>query len=238
MDDWHYQPARDHGLSERERWKSVHRESGLISTGLHVSWWGLVRCYMSLWHRLQVEGKANLPSAPPYVLVANHTSHLDAMVLGSALPWQLRHRTLPLAAGDVFFYRPTIAAFAANVLNALPMWRKSCGRHALAQLRQRLIEEPCGYILFPEGTRSRDKKMQPFKVGMGMLVAETQAMVIPCHLEGCQEAMNASARFPKPKRIRLRIGPALSFATIQNNREGWEQIVTEVENAVRNLAEK
>ena len=70
-------------------------------------------------------------------------------------------KIFPIAAGDVFFETPAWAAFAAGIMNALPMWRKKFGPHALQELRQRLVEEPCAYILFPEGARSRDRVGRP-----------------------------------------------------------------------------
>ena len=74
--------------------------------------------------------------------------------MAAMLPWRLRKNTFPLAAGDVFFDTPIMSAFAATVINALPMWRKNVGRHALDDLRTRLIEQHSSYILFPEGRRS------------------------------------------------------------------------------------
>src|SRR5262245_9485206 len=101
---------------------------------------------MATWHRLKVRGRRYLPRRPPFVLAANHQRHLDALVLASPLPWRLRDHIFPIAAGDVFFETPAMSAFSAFFLNALPMWRKKCGPHALLQLRQRLVEEPCAYI--------------------------------------------------------------------------------------------
>src|SRR6185369_14403038 len=122
--------------------RSLRRENGLIATGLHFAWWTLVRGYMIVWHRLTVHGRRHLPKKPPFVLVANHASHLDTLVLASPLPWLIRDRIFPIAAGDVFFETPMRSAFSAFFLNALPMWRKKCGPHALKELRERLVEEP------------------------------------------------------------------------------------------------
>ena len=61
------------------------------------------------------------------IYFANHTSHLDALVLGATLPLKLRDQLFPLATGDVFFHTPALAAFSATVLNALPVWRKKVG---------------------------------------------------------------------------------------------------------------
>ena len=235
MADWKFEPARDLGLPPGERLRSSKRENGLISTGFHLAWWGLVRSYLGIWHRLAISGQQHLPAQPPFILVGNHTSHLDALVLASPLPWRLRDRIFPIAAGDVFFRTPLVSAFAAGMLNALPMWRKKCGPHALEELRRRLLDEPCSYILFPEGARSRDGKMAAFKPGLGMLVAETAVPVVPCYLDGCIEALHADQRWPRPRRISLCIGEPLVFAGIKNNREGWLHIATTTEERVKDL---
>src|SRR5919106_423405 len=92
------------------------------------------------------------------------------------------------------------------VLNALPMWRKNCGPHALADLRRKLQEEKATFIIFPEGGRSRDGSMKPFKHGLGMLVAETNVPVVPCGLVGAFEALPPDRKLPRPVAIKLVIG--------------------------------
>ena len=235
MEEWDLRPAHDHGLPLGQSLKSLKRESGLVASGLHIAWWSLVRGYMMVWHRLEVKGRENLPKKPPFVLVANHSSHLDVLVLAAPLSWRLRDQIFPIAAGDVFFETPVVSAFSALFLNALPMWRKKCGPHALQQLRQRLLEEPCAYILFPEGTRSRDGTLLPFKNGLGMVVAGTSVPVVPCYLQGTYAALQPSQRFPRPRKIRLTVGTPLEFSQVANERAGWEQIGAELQAAVTRL---
>ncbi|MBI4028050.1 MAG: 1-acyl-sn-glycerol-3-phosphate acyltransferase [Verrucomicrobia bacterium] len=235
MDEWKYQPARDLGLSQKERLRSVRRESGLVGVISHHLWFATMRCYLRLFHRLTVHGRENLVSQPPFILAANHASHLDALILATALPAGLRACVFPIAAGDTFFETPVLAMFATGAMNALPMWRKNCGRHALEQLRQRLLEEPCAYILFPEGTRSRSGEMACFKPGLGMIVAGTPVPVVPCHLAGVFEALPPHHKIPRWKLIELRIGKPLVFSVVPNNREGWERIASETERAIRSL---
>src|SRR6185369_11630490 len=191
MPDWSYKPAADAGLPLGERARSLRRESGLIETIGHVCWWSVVRVYLRLWHRLSLRGLEHVPREPPFVLVANHSSHLDALALGAPLPWRLRDRLFPIAAGDTFFEVPAVSLLAAGLINALSLWREKCGPKALLELRRRLVEEPCAYILFPEGTRSRDGTMAGFKAGMGMIVAGTEAPVVPCYIEGAFAALPA-----------------------------------------------
>jgi 1-acyl-sn-glycerol-3-phosphate acyltransferase len=238
VEPWKYQPASDTGLSEGERLRSLQRESGLVSMAARNLWWWWVKGVLRVMERVEVHGREHLPGAAPFVLVSNHASHLDTMVLATALPLRLRNGIMPLAAGDTFFETPALAAFAANMMNALPLWRKHCGRHALAQLRARLVQEPCAYILFPEGTRSRTGEMGPFKSGLGMLVAGVDVPVVPCHLAGTFAAMPPDVKWPRRTRIVLRIGAAQRFSHLSNDRAGWQVIAEQMEKAVRELGKE
>jgi 1-acyl-sn-glycerol-3-phosphate acyltransferase len=232
---WNYEPAKDFELPPVERARSLKRESGMWSTAGHLVWHALVRAYVTVYHRLTVEGREHLPPAPPFVLIANHTSHLDSMVLASVLSFRWCDRVFPVAAGDIFFESPVRSLFSAQMINALPMWRKRCGPHALAELKDRLISEPCAYLLFPEGTRSRDGSLQRFKAGLGMIVAGTSVPVVPCSIAGAARAWPAGSCWPRPRRLQLKIGPPLNFLDISNTRAGWEQVAREAEDAVRRL---
>jgi 1-acyl-sn-glycerol-3-phosphate acyltransferase len=236
MEPWQLQPARDTGLTPSERFRSVRRESGLIESLTHHACFSMLRIYFAVAHRLAIQGREKLPAHGPFVLAANHCSHLDALALGAALTPRHRERAFPIAAGDVFFQSTVTSRFSAIILNALPMWRKNCGPHALVDLRRKLHEEKAIFIIFPEGGRSRNGSMLPFKHGIGMIVAETNVPVVPCGLAGTFEALPPNQKLPRPVSIRLTIGDALEFASTLNNREGWSQIAHGVESSVRQLA--
>ena len=238
MEPWEYKPASDLGLREAERLRSVKRESGLLGRIGQRLWWWWVCNALKLAERSEISGQEHLPGAVPFVLVANHCSHLDVLVLATALPARLRNHVFPLAAGDTFFETPVMAAFATGMMNALPMWRKNCGHHAIDTLRQRLVNEPCGYILFPEGTRSRTGEMAAFRHGIGMLVAGTSVPVVPCHLRGTFAALPPGGRWPRRSRIVLSIGPPAGFAPVPNDRAGWQSISQTLEQSVRGLGAK
>jgi 1-acyl-sn-glycerol-3-phosphate acyltransferase len=219
-----------------ERLASTRREPGLIETvGQRIAG-TLVSCHLRVWHRFAVTGREHLPQTAPFVLVANHTSHIDALALTSMLPWRLRREAHPLAAGDVFFETPARALLSSLLMNALPMQRRRTVRHALADLRTRLVEDPFGIVLFPEGTRSASGAMQPFKSGIGMLVAGTPVPVVPCWLDGAFAAWPRTAKWPRPRRVTVRIGAPLRFADVADTREGWLTVAQATEAAVRQLA--
>lgn len=236
MDDWRYDPAHDLGLTPAERRKSLQREAGPLGATSGWMWRRAMRAYLRTVHRLAVTGREHLPAAPPYVLVANHASHLDALVLAAAVPPGVAGRVFPLAAGDTFFTTPAATLFATGVLNALPVWRDHMGAHSLDALRERLERDACIFVLFPEGTRSRTGAMGAFKPGLGHLVAGTGVPVVPCLLDGTGRAFPPDRSVPRPARIRLAIGAPLTFEDAADTRDGWRGVAAQTEAAVRALA--
>jgi 1-acyl-sn-glycerol-3-phosphate acyltransferase len=235
VDDFNMRPARDLGLTPFERLRSVRRESGPFLSACQFLWAIGSRGYFCVWHRLEIIGREHLPSEPPFVLCSNHSSHLDALALAAPLRLDLRDRVFALAAGDVFFESAVPTAFAAGLINALPVWRKRRSPRALQELREKLLETPCGFIIFPEGSRTRDGNYLPFKAGIGMLVAMTDVPVIPCHLRGTFAAFPSGSRLPKPRKITLRIGSPVRFSEVANDRAGWDTICATVEARIKQL---
>src|SRR5205085_4360960 len=116
------------------------------------------------------------------------------------------------------------------------IWRKNCGAHALDDLRRRLVEEDCVYILFPEGTRTRTGEMGSFKAGIGRLLAGTSVPLLPAYIQGAWAAFPPDRTLPRLKKISVRIGEPLVFETLPANRQGWESGSAAAEAAVRSLA--
>jgi 1-acyl-sn-glycerol-3-phosphate acyltransferase len=237
MDSWNYKPARDLGMPMGQRLRSSKRESGLVGRLAQRLGGAAISVLLRRWEKITVEGRESLPTKPPFILISNHSSHFDGLVIASLLPAALRTIVFPIAAGDTFFETPTHALLAAGLLNALPMWRKSAGRHAIGELRSRLLGEPCGYILFPEGTRSRSGEIAVFRPGVGMLVAATPVPVTPCFLQGAHAAWPPNSKWPRRgAAITVRVGNPLNFQNVENDRQGWQKIATDLEQAVRALA--
>jgi 1-acyl-sn-glycerol-3-phosphate acyltransferase len=234
--EWQFRPARDTELSPVARLRSHAREVGLSGLVLQGAWRRGVRAYLRLFHRLEVVGRENLPAAPPYVLIANHSSHLDALSLAAMLRGAASRRAFALAAGDTFFTSVKASAFAAWAVNALPVWRRRTSTKDLNGLRQRLEEDALVFILFPEGTRSRTSAMGRFLPGIGALVAGGTVPVVPCYLEGAHACWPATRRWPRPGKLRLRIGAPLDFSATTDDKAGWMEVARRCEEAVRALS--
>ncbi|OUW17960.1 MAG: hypothetical protein CBD18_03595 [Opitutales bacterium TMED158] len=235
MNPWTYSPALDIGHSYTKRLESRDRESGLIEMILHQCVYRAIRFYLRKRHRLEIIHPERVPESGPRIIVTNHTSHLDALVLGSFLPKGFRDTASPLAAGDVFFSSPIRSLFSAFFLNALPLRRNAYHGAALKALRQRLIGSSMILYLFPEGTRSRSGEMAPFKQGIGTLVAETEIQVVPCWIEGAHHAWPPSRKWPSRGALSLHTGQAIAFKDVANDRQGWRQIASTLQDAVGRL---
>jgi len=233
--DWQFRPAADHGLGPIERLRSTKREQGLVSWSLHHAALAGLRTVLKVYHRFEVQGRENLPVAPPFVMIANHASHLDALVMAAALPRKVGATTFPVAAGDVFFESIAMSAATVVFINALPLWRKKVTGHALEDLRDRLLEGHTSLILFPEGARSRDGVMLPFKSGIGRIVAGTSVPVIPCWLDGAFAAFPPGKWVPRPRKLVVRVGRPLVFADVAADRAGYDVITVKLREAVEGL---
>ena len=233
---WQYEPASDLAEPAIERLRRFPREPDMLVYGLRMAAGLLCRGWLRLYHRLEIIGRDNLPSEGSFVMVANHASHLDALCLLTALPMARLHRTFPAAAQDYFFVNPPRVLLAAIVVNALPFDRQNNPRHSLTLCRQLLDRPGNALILFPEGTRSQSAEMGEFKPGIGLLLAGTDHPVVPCYLEGTHEAWSRDARFPRPRKVRLRIGVPRRYGHLDRGKGSATRITDELREAVLALA--
>jgi 1-acyl-sn-glycerol-3-phosphate acyltransferase len=236
MSDWRYEPAADLDQPFAERLRRFPREPDILVYGLRSVIALMLRSWLRLYHRLTVEGGQNLPLDKSFVMVANHSSHLDTLCLLSALPLRKLHRAFPAAAKDYFFVSMPRLAVAAIVVNALPFGRQSHIRQSL-ELCRGLLENPGNIlILFPEGTRTATGQVAEFKPGVGVLLAGSKIPVVPCHLSGAFEAWPKGQWFPRPHRLRLRIGAPRTYETLEATREASAHVCSDLREAVLNLA--
>ncbi len=236
MQDWKYETAEDIDQSVIERLQRVPREPDLFVYSLRLIAAGLIRVWMRVYHRLTITGRENLPNNGSYVLIANHTSHLDTISILSGLPIQSLHRVFPAAAKDFFFVSVPRVAFSAVMVNALPFDRHTNIRQSLS-LCTRLLDRPNTILLiFPEGTRSPTGEMSDFKPGIGYLLAGNDVPVIPCRIEGAFEALPKGRFIPSPKRVRIMIGKPRHYSHLKRGKSAVVDICNDLQNSVSALA--
>lgn len=235
-DPWEYQPAADLDLPLEERLKTFPREPDMTVYLLRSIASLLLRAWLRVYHRLRIEGRDRIPAEGSFVLVANHSSHLDAPTLASALPLRQLHRVFPAAAKDYFFSSVARTTFSAIVVNALPFDRRERPEQSL-NICDRLLKNPGNVlIIFPEGTRTETGALQRFKPGVALLVRGTPIPVIPCYLDGAYRAWPKGSLFPRPVKLTLRIGEPRTYEHGFEGKRGLLDIANDLQEAVARLA--
>lgn len=170
---------------------------------------GIYKHYFSL----ECHGLENLPRGKPYIITPNHTSHLDTLTVITALGPKA-HQLWTLAARDYWFANRLQGWFARNCLNALPIEREGNFAEFLQDLRvaNEVMAQNNGLLVFPEGTRSLDGNLQPFKQGfLSLLIYTPGVPIIPAYIEGTYHALPKGKNLPKKHPVRIIFGEPLTF---------------------------
>ena len=236
MNPWQYEPARDLDQPLIERLRHFPREPDMFVHGLRLVATAMIRGWLRAYHRLSIIGRENLPAEGSFVVVANHSSHLDALCLQAALPFAQLHRAFPVAAKDCFFVNAPRVVLAAVVVNALPFDRQGNPRHSLSLCRQLLDNAGNALLIFPEGTRSATGEVGEFKPGVGLIVAGTNYPVVPCYIEGAHRAWPKGRWLPRPRKVRVCIGFPREYSHLDCSKDSALRICRELREAVQDLA--
>lgn len=170
--------------------------------------------------KLSITGKVNIDDRRPYVVVCNHLSQADIPLI-SNLPWEMKW-----VAKKVLFDTPVVGwmmKLAGDI---------SVDRYAEDRKEQTLnrasyyLDRRCSVMFFPEGTRSRNAKLNAFTRGAFKLAIREGVPILPLVIDGTQNTLpKKSWKFGMAKHIKLRVLPPVSV-------EGYE------ENQARSLSGK
>jgi 1-acyl-sn-glycerol-3-phosphate acyltransferase len=167
------------------------------------------------------------PSTRQRIYFANHTSHLDAVVLWSALPDHVRALARPVAAQDYWEHTALRRYLASRVFRAVLINRNPRGAErslAAAQgVIERLVEalgERSSLIVFPEGTRGSGQDVAPFKSGIYHLVQKRPDVeLVPAYLENLNRILPKGEVLPVPLLSSVTFGAPLQAAPGETKRE-------------------
>lgn len=168
----------------------------------------------------------------PAIVVANHNSHLDTLVLMSLLPLRFLKRLRPVAAMDYFLRNRLVAWFALRVVGILPVDRniKSRREHPLAACSAALENNEI-LILFPEGTRGDPEQLSTFKSGVAHLAKRhPEVPVIPVFLQGLGRALPKGECVLIPFFCDVVIGDPIAWTGSRS------EFMDSLENTVKSLA--
>jgi long-chain acyl-CoA synthetase len=155
----------------------------------------------------------------PVFFVANHLSYLDQPAVMFALPPKIRYNSATAAWEEFFFgdylglnliLRRLCYEYGTLFLNLFPL-PQSQGFSGSLNYMGRLADAGVNILIFPEGGHSRDGKMQPFQLGLGIMVKELGIPVVPIKISGTDQVLPHDARFPKRGKVTVTFGEPLRF---------------------------
>ena len=160
----------------------------------------------------RVIGAENMIEEGPCIIAANHCSYLDPPLVGVACK-----RAIHYLARKSLLRIPFLGPILPE-LNVIPVDPKNAELNALMGVI-RVVRNGGAALIFPEGTRSPDGRLQTAQPGVGLIIAKTQAPVVPVKITGSYEALPRHRRVPHAAQIQVKIGSALRIASDSNRRD-------------------
>jgi 1-acyl-sn-glycerol-3-phosphate acyltransferase len=155
--------------------------------------------FRQFYFRAEAEGVENLPVDGGVIVVANHASFLDAGVLGSVLPRKIHFVVLSrmLKLRRLRWFYIGMETIAVN---------RDAPEHAAVRRSLQVLRGGGVLGIFPEGGRSRSGELGNAQEGAALLAQKSGAPVVPVGISGAYEAFPPGSRFPRPRKIRARVG--------------------------------
>jgi len=170
--------------------------------------WCFFRALYELYFGCRYFNAERVPKKGPVILAANHASYIDPPLVGSGLRRDINY----LAREDLF--RFPVVGWVLRHWNSVPVDRDGGGAAGLRAILDRLLAGGA-IILFPEGTRSRDGRLQAARSGIGLTVIKSTAPVVPVRVFGTFEAYGRHLRFPRPRRVAVKYGLPMQFEQLR-----------------------
>lgn len=160
-----------------------------------------------------IVGRERLPLKGPAILVANHASHVDTILMLTLYPSRGLDRVRPAAAADYFLRGGLISWFSNKIIGIVPVARDKAGTgvDVLAPVREALKAGDI-VLIFPEGTRGDGEAMSDLKSGVARLAADVpEAPVIPIWLQGAGRVLPKGGFVPVPMNCTVLVGEPLRW---------------------------
>jgi len=159
--------------------------------------------------RVRSYGRDNIPKTGPFVLISNHQSYLDPMLCGGLI----QRRVSFLARESLFHHW-----FFGRMIRSVGTIPVKLGEADISAMRKviNVLKQGRGVCLFPEGTRSLDGKITPFKPGFGLLCRRGKAAVVPVVIDGAFECWPRHKKLFSHGSIVVSYGKAIPAEQVKN----------------------
>lgn len=199
--------------------------------------WHGYRALFRFYFRWSVYNAERVPLQGGVILASNHASYLDPPLVGAGL-----RRAINYLARENLFRFPVIG-WVLHHWQVVPVDREGGGAAGLRAILERLLAGGA-IILFPEGTRTHDGKLQPARSGIGLTVIKSVAPVVPVRVFGTFKAYGRHLHFPRPYRVAVKYGQPMHFEQLRAEakvcskprlKEIYQQVADELMAAIAKL---
>ena len=194
---------------------------------------GFLYPLMALFSRRRTYGREILDSIDgPVIFAANHLSVADNPAVLLALPWRWRLRVATAASEEVMRGRGSVQTFFAALISNGFTFSQTGSIRASLDYCGRLTKSGWSLLFFPEGIRSDDGKLGPFKPGIGLLAASLGVPVVPVHLKGTDSVVAKGGARPQRGDIEVRFGQPIRISSDMK----YDAATQVIRNAVASLS--
>lgn len=185
-----------------------------------------------IFFRLRVIHRERMLNHGPVILAANHQSFADPPLVGSVSDravYFLARRSL---------LKGWFMGWILPKLNVIPVDSETGRDRTALKALIRILRAGQGTVIFPEGQRTPDGKLQPAQPGLGLVIAKTLAPVVPMRIFGAYDAWPIHEKWPRPGRITIVVGEPIFFTqgdVAAGGKEVYQQLSQRVMDAIAGL---
>jgi long-chain acyl-CoA synthetase len=238
--------VKEFGIEVQKEWKEFfktkpsaedQRAVGLVQGPFTkmfiISAISLLKIIGKVLFRLEVKGIENIPTLP-YIITPNHASNIDGFVVGMAVPTKT-YMNLYFLGFQKYFTNWFTSRFA-RLAHVIPIDPEIYLKRALL-ISGYVLEKRKTLCLFPEGGRTFDGKLLPFKKGVGILSTELDAPLVPTLIEGTFEVLPRGSIRPKLGKIKVTFGKPIhpediDFTNKPADADDYEWIVLKLRDVI------
>ncbi len=194
----------------------------------------LIRPLIVLFIGVRKVGELRLPRGQ-FIIVSNHASHVDTLVLLSLIPLRRLKEVRPVAAADYWTKNRLIYAVVSFLFNVLPIPRRPSLRDNPLRIMEKALDEGYSLVIYPEGTRSYGESLGPFKGGVAYLIERRPDLtILPVFISNTWKVLPKGHLLPLPLFVEVAIGEPMRFS----GKERREDILNTLYRAVSDLKDR